>query len=164
VLEDRWGARPWEEEWRALPRRQRAALLTELRRGEILRPPADAHLAVRAAQQLLPRMPLQALIAVLVPLVAIVLFSLALDPLPLFEGLAELRFTNWSAWLFLAAVVAERHRRDRRALRAGVERNLDGLRHWVEHGRPADLGPPTGREAALLLKLIEEEGWTRPHR
>jgi hypothetical protein len=165
MLEDAREGEGWRRDWRALPRKRRATLLAELRRAEILRPPHEAHLAVREARRLLRRLPVQAAAIVLAPVLFVVIGRALLGPIPLIASVSEaIAAAPASFWVGLAVIVGVRHRRLHRNLQQGIRRNLEGLRHWVEHGQAAGLGPPTGREALLLLRLIEEEGWTRPHR
>jgi hypothetical protein len=166
MLEDLWGGGTWRREWREVPRARRRQHLAELRRGEVLRPTEEALLAIRAAKAQERWLPLRAVVSVLGFLLVTGVLLQAFAPIPTRDpaGAAGVAASPVVGWLLIGLAVLWRERRSRRALRTGIDRNVQGLGRWVEDGRPADLGPPSAREAALLRKLIDDEGWTRPHR
>jgi hypothetical protein len=161
VIEDVVGSAGWRAEWRALPRRTRSRLLTELRRAEIVHGPSEALLVLRAARRLHRTAPWRipaVVLGILLGQLASGILLPFLTPVPLDRGI-PLRAVG-----VLAAVTVWMTWRERRRLARGIDKNAAALRHWVEHAHLPGPGPLPPEAAARLLRIIADEGWTRPHR
>jgi hypothetical protein len=159
VIEDVLGGADWRATWQARSRRERQRLLSELRRGEVVHGPEEALLAVREARRLRQHAFARtagALLGVLVGHQAMLVLLPFVQPMSLGVGAP--------AGVLLLAVLVWATLLERRRLGRGIAINVAALRHWVEHAQLPGPGPLPPAEAARLLRVIEDEGWTRPHR
>jgi hypothetical protein len=159
VIEDVEGSVDWRATWQARPRRERQRLMAELRRGEVVHGPEEALLAVREARRLRRHAPARiasALLGVLLGHQAMVVLLPFVQPVSLGVVLP--------AGLLMTAVLAWSTLLERRRLKRGIAINVAALLHWVEHAQLPGPGPLPPAEAARLLRIISDEGWTRPHR
>lgn len=157
MIEDVWGDESWRSTWCALPRERRRDLLLQLRRGEAVRGAEEAVLTLREARRLHRTAPMRALAGVAAVLGAHVLLGWLLNR-PLTAGDAATLLLLGGAGVLWGSLS------QRRSLDRGIAVNVAALTHWVEHDTIPGPGPPPAGEAARLLRIIDDEGWTRPHR